>query len=196
MQQVHELFCIDPGRPDVSGKRWRTAVLSQVERSDPFTGKRALVPRWIPSDDACAGHVARVHYHVDLDTDPAWASARHALAAQSSALHEGILFELWNLVLGEVDARMAWKPAWMAEDSQHQLMQIPDAVTRWLATSNADGKAQALERWIHLPYLTNAGGANAELIGGTLIEILSMPARIAVSREAIVVAQLSDYVAP
>lgn len=196
MNQVRALWCIGQGAPEVSRQVWLRATLEEVLRDDPFTGKAIAVPTWMPTDAVEPGGPAKVFGIIELATDELWVPAARALKAQSSALHDGMLFEMWTVIVGEAAAQSAWKPSWVTRDRLAQLIEFPVGVTRWLAASVDEARDNVLSQWLQLPYLENAGGPDASVVGQSLLRILTPLARIAVEHEASIVAEVHGYVLP
>lgn len=196
MLHVQRFYCIGGGVPALSERTWLPIRFREVVRDDPFTGKTITVPTWVPDDAKNGGDVAAVYGRVDLVTSPAWAPAARALEGQSAALHDGMLFELWTVIVGQADAEPAWKPAWVTTDGLVQIIEFPTGVTAWLATASEERRQEALSQWIGLPYLENAAGASARMVGECVLAILAPLANAAMEYDAKIVAEASEYVLP
>jgi len=196
MYQIRAFWCIGRGVPELSRQVWFRTTLTEVSRDDPFTGKAIIVPTWVPADAVEPSGAAEVYGFIELATDEVWAPAARALKAQSSGLHDGMLFELWTIIVGEAAAQSAWKPSWITRDGLAQLIEFPVGVSRWLAASVDEARAKSLSQWLQLPYLENAGGPEASMVGQSLLRILTPLARVAVEHEASMVAEVHGYALP
>lgn len=194
MHSVRELHCASPGLPRAADLDWRRVALGSVRRTDPFTGREVVAADWQAAEAAPATAFASAYERVVLSAAEEWAPAARGLAANHAALHDGHLVELWSLVIGDARAQAAWAPSFITPDRESQLLTFPADVTRWLASAHADVIAEAVGRWAELPYLEAAGGEQAHAIAECAFQILVPLARIAVRREAEILAMVSGYV--
>jgi hypothetical protein len=196
MLGVKAFYSVGGGTPNVSGLDWRPAVLTNVERTDPFTKKPIVCPVWAAVEDAPPRQRAEVFCQVDLTVDAAWAPARATLAAQSATLHDGLIVELWSLVIGEREALSAWRPTWVTPDGDSQLIAFPDVVTRWLGNPQAPPIASVVGGWEEMGYLGNVAGSDGRLVAESLIHLLGPMARTTILNGATLLAFGSGYALP
>jgi hypothetical protein len=196
MQIIKALHCMSDGTPNLPGAVWRVPVLRVLERMDPFSKKMTSAPLWSPTNANEQTAVAEGYDHTDLSESGDWATIRQIFAARAAALHEGLAIEMWALVVGESEALSAWKPSWITEDGEAQLIKFPAAVTSWTAEADASQIAALADRWQNFPYLTNASGDDAMCVASDIIRLMQPMARTAVERSASILAEVSGYVLP
>lgn len=196
MYKINRLYAASRGVPGFFGVAWWPAVLRNIERRDPFSHNIRSLPTWMPAESTQAGQEAEVYCQIDLDTDGLWTDARQILDARSAALHDGHVFELWSLIIGEPAARAAWKPAWISGDARVQLLEFPEQATKWLADSDALAIADVADRWQDLPYLASAAEQDASAIAMKFLHLLQPMARVALERGGCVFIEGSEYALP
>jgi len=161
---------------------------------DPFSRVVRPMPFWVASrsEETAA---ASALYEIDLCTDPRFGDAWQALAANDRKLHDGMIIGLWVQFMAERAALSEWRPRWITEAEDAQLMAFPQVVTNAIAALGTSELSSVARSWSEAPYLSEAG-SNAEPIARTALVIMKALAIECVAQNAELFAECSGYADP